>query len=84
MLHDVTPKHYPKSLTLHQATRKKMKIVHLFHNAGHIMSYNKCLAGDTALPEDSLESLDNKTGAEVSPNLAPRRPIHYWFRYWYR
>ena len=48
-----TPKHLGLASTLHQATRSK-ELVQIFHNAGHIISYENVLQVDTALAEKKL------------------------------
>ena len=45
-----TPKHLGLASTLHQATRSK-DLVQIFHNAGHIISYENVLQVDTALAQ---------------------------------
>jgi len=70
------PKHVGLGLTLHQATRSK-KLVNLFHNAGHIVSYSKVLQYDTAMAEATLKRLDTQTGAVVPQNLVVGRFVHF-------
>ena len=43
-----TPKHLGLASTLHQATRSK-ELVQIFHNAGHVISYDNILQVDSAL-----------------------------------
>lgn len=71
-----TPKHVGLASTLHQATRSK-ELVQLFHNAGHIISYDNVLQVDTALAENTLKSMDEKTGAVTPPNFVPARFVHF-------
>ena len=71
-----TPKHLGLASTLHQATRSK-ELVQLFHNAGHIISYENVLQVDTALAEETLHSLDPSTGAVTPPNFVPGRFVHF-------
>jgi len=70
------PKHVGLGLTLHQATRSK-KLVNLFHNAGHIVSYSKVLQYDTAMAEATLKHLDPQTGTVVPQNLVVGRFVHF-------
>ena len=63
-------------MTLHQSTRSK-KLVELFHNAGHVISYNRVLRYDTAMAEATLETLDLETGAVVPRNLVFGRFVHF-------
>lgn len=72
----ITPKHVGLGLTLHQATRSK-KLVEMFHNAGHTISYKDILRIDTALAENTLQHMDRVTGAVVPPNLVSRRFVHF-------
>ncbi|KAL2095499.1 hypothetical protein ACEWY4_010218 [Coilia grayii] len=71
-----TPKHLGLASTLHQATRSK-ELVELFHQAGHIISYNNLKQVDTALAECTLHAMDMDTGAVVPPNLVPDRFVHF-------
>ena len=71
-----TPKHLGLASTLHQATRSK-ELVQIFHNAGHIISYDNIPQVDTALAEKTLESMDPTTGAVTPPNLLPDRFVHF-------
>ena len=70
------PKHVGMGLTLHQSTRSK-KLVKLFHNAGHIISYNQVLKYDTAMAENTLKALDPQTGAVVPSNLVSGRFVYF-------
>ena len=63
-----TPKHVGVAMTLHQATRSK-DLVRLFHKAGHTLSYEQVLRVDTALAENTLESIDYETGTVIPTNL---------------
>ena len=63
-------------MTLHQATRSR-KLVELFHNAGHIISYSQILQYDTAMAEDTLKNLDPQSGAVVPKNLVSGRFVHF-------
>ena len=72
----LTPKHIGLASTLHQVTRSK-KLVHLFHEAGHCLSYEQVLKVDTALAESTLESMDQETGAVIPPNIVPGKFAHY-------
>ena len=67
-----TPKHLGLVCTLHQATRSK-GLVQLFHNAGHIISYDSGLQADTALAESTEKSMSINTGAVIPPNLINNR-----------
>ena len=71
-----TPKHLGLASTLHQSTRSK-ELVQLFHNAGHIISYENVLQVDTALAESTLKSMDGSTGAVIPPNFAKDRFVHF-------
>ena len=71
-----TPKHLGLASTLHQATRSK-ELVQIFHNAGHIISYENVLQVDTALAEKTLESVDPATGAVTPTNFTQGRFVHF-------
>lgn len=71
-----TPKHVGLGSTLHQSTRSK-DLVQLFHNAGHIISYDNILQVDTALAEKTLASMDEATGSVVPPNLVHNTFVHF-------
>ena len=71
-----TPKHVGLGCTLHQATRSK-QLVHLFHTAGHTISYENVLQVDTALAEKTLESMNPETGAVIPPNLQDGKFVHF-------
>jgi len=68
-----TPKHV---CTLHQATRSK-DLVHLFHEAGHCLSYEQVMQVDTSLAEFTLTTLDGEIGAVIPPNMVENNFIHY-------
>lgn len=51
-------------------------LVELFHRAGHILSYEQILKLDTALAENTLESI-NKDNDAVPPNLTFGRFTHF-------
>ena len=72
----LTPKHIGLASTLHQKTRSK-QLVNLFHKAGHCLSYDNLLKLDTTLANDTLTSLDEKTGAVIPKNIVPGSFIHY-------
>ena len=63
-------------MTLHQATRSR-KLVELFYNAGHIISYSQILKYDTAMAEDTFKNLDPQSGAVVPKNLVSGRFVHF-------
>lgn len=63
-----TPKHIGLASTLHQTTRSK-ELVRLFHNAGHIISYENVLQVDKSLAESTLKAMNTENGAVVPPNL---------------
>ena len=71
-----TPKHLGLACTLHQATRSK-GLVQLFHNAGHIISYDGVLQVDTALAESTVKSMNNNTGAVIPPNPINNRFVYF-------
>ena len=71
-----TPKHICLTSTLHQATRSK-DLVNLFHRAGHCLSYKQLLQLDTALANDTLQSVDHTTGAVIPRNFVPNEFIHF-------
>lgn len=71
-----TPKHIGLGASLHQATRSR-KLVELFHNAGHIISYKDILRVDTALATHTLSSMDADSGSVIPTNLAEGRFIHF-------
>ncbi|CAH3174764.1 unnamed protein product [Porites lobata] len=61
-----TPKHIGLGSSLHQATRSK-KLVQMFHNAGHIISYRDISRVDTALAKHTLSTMNTENGA-VTPS----------------
>ena len=71
-----TPKHVGLGCSLHQATRSK-QLVHLFHRAGHTISYKNVLQLDTAMANETLKSLDPNTGGILPANLVPYRFLHF-------
>lgn len=71
-----TPKHLGLASTLHQATRSK-ELVQIFHNAGHVISYDNILQVDSALAKKTLDSMDPVTGAVTPPNFIPGRFVHF-------
>ncbi|CAH3166947.1 unnamed protein product [Porites lobata] len=58
-----------KTHRLHQATRSK-KLVQMFHNAGHIISYRDIRRVDTALAKHTLSTMNTENGAVTPVNLA--------------
>ena len=71
-----TPKHIGLGSTLHQLTRSR-QLVKLFHEAGHILSYEEIVQMDTALAESTLKSMNKDHGAVIPPNLTPDRFVHF-------
>ena len=71
----MTPKHIGLASSLHQATRSK-GLVHMFYRAGHIMSYHDILKLDTALAENTLQTMSTD-GSVLSPNLVKDRFVHF-------
>ena len=71
-----TPKHIGLGSSLHQATRSK-KLVQMFHNAGHIISYRDIRRVDTALAKHPLSTMNTENGAVTPVNLAEGRIIHF-------
>ena len=71
-----TPKHIGLTSTLHQATRSK-DLVNIFHRAGHCLSYKQLLQVDTALANDTLQSVDHTTGAVIPKNFIENEFIHF-------
>ena len=71
-----TPKHIGLGSSLHQATRSK-KLVQMFHNAGHIISYRDIRRVDTALAKHTLSTMNTENGAVTPVNLAEGRFIHF-------
>ena len=65
-----TPKHVGLGSGLHQATRSK-RLVKMFHNAGHTISYLDVRRVDTAL----AKHMEN--GTVIPVNLADGRFIHF-------
>ena len=63
-----TPKHIGLALTLHQKTTSR-KLVSLFNQAGHCLSYKQLMTVDTAFAECTLGALDENTGAVTPPNF---------------
>ncbi|CAH3035152.1 unnamed protein product [Porites lobata] len=64
-----TPKHIGLGSSLHQATRSK-KLVQMFHNAVHIVSYRDIRRVDTALAKHTLSTMNTENGAVTPVNLA--------------
>ena len=71
-----TPKHIGLGSTLHQATRSK-HLVQLFHNAGHVLSYESILRMDNALAEHTIQNMDTDNGVVIPPNLTPGKFVHF-------
>ena len=71
-----TPKHIGFGSSLHQATRSK-KLVQMFHNAGHIISYRDIRRVHTALAKHTLSTMNTENGAVTPVNLAEGRFIHF-------
>ena len=63
-------------MTLHQATRSK-DLIRLFHKAGHTLNYEQVVRVDTALAENTLESIDYETGAVIPPNFVEDKFVHF-------
>ena len=76
----LTPKHIGLGSTVHQATRSK-ELVNLLHQAGHVMSYRDVVRLDTALAENTLNTMDEH-GAVVPPNLVRGRFTHFQLTMW--
>ena len=49
----------------------------LFHDAGHIISYDSVLQVDTALAESTGKSMSINTGAVIPSNLINNRFVHF-------
>ena len=62
--------------SLRQATRSKL-LVHLFNQAGHVISYNNVLQLDTGIAESLLESVDPACGGILPVNLVEGRFMHF-------
>ena len=60
---NLTPKHIGLGSNLRHVTRSK-ELAHLFHKAGHILSYQQILQLDTGMAECSLKSTNPTTGTE--------------------
>ena len=71
----MTPKHIGLASSLHQATRSK-DVVHMFYRAGHILSYHDILKLDTALTENTLQTMSTD-GSVLPPNLVKDRFVHF-------
>ena len=71
----LTPKHIGLSSSQHQATRSK-DLVHMFYRAGRIMSYHDILKLDTALAENTLQTMSTD-GSVLPPNLVEDRFVHF-------
>ena len=71
-----TPKHIGLGCSLHQATRSK-KLVQLFHNAGHVISYLDVRRVDTALAKHTLSTMNPENGTVIPSNLAQENFIHF-------
>ena len=56
-----TPKHVGLGSSLHEATRSK-KLVEMFHNAGHTISYLDVRRVDTALAKHTLSTMNAENG----------------------
>lgn len=71
-----TPKHVGLGSSLHQATRCK-KLVEIFHNAGHTISYLDIRRVDTALAKHTLSTMNTENGTVTPVNPAEGRFIHF-------
>ena len=71
-----TPEHLGLACTLHQATISK-GLVQLFHNAGHIISYDSVPQVDTALAESTVKSININTGSVIPPSLINNRFVYF-------
>ena len=71
-----TPKHVGLGSSLHQATQSK-KLVEMFHNAGHTISYLDVRGVDTALAKHTLSTMNTENGTVIPVNLAEGRFIHF-------
>ena len=71
-----TPKHVSLGSSLHQATRSK-KLVDMFHNGGHTISYWDVRRVDTALAKHTLSTMNTENGTVIPVNLAEGRLIHF-------
>ena len=71
----LTPKHIGLASSLHQATRSK-DLVHMCYRAGHITSYHDILKLDTALAENTLQTMSTD-GSALPPNLMKDRFVHF-------
>ena len=71
-----TPRHVGLCSSLHQATRSK-KLVEMFHNAGHTISYLNVRRVDTALAKHTLSTMNTENGTVIPVNLAEGRFIHF-------
>lgn len=61
-----TPKHIGLGSTLHQKIRSK-KLIQLFHNAGHIVSFEDILRMDTSLAQHTLTTINQKLAFSCLP-----------------
>ena len=64
-----TPKHVGLGSSLHQATRSK-KLVEMFPNAGHTISYLDVRRFDTALAKHTFSTMNTENGTVIPVNLA--------------
>ena len=71
-----TPKHVGLGSSLHQATCCR-KLVEMFHNAGHTISYLDNRRVDTALAKHTLSTMNTENGTVIPVNLAEGRFIHF-------
>ena len=67
---NIPPKQLGLASTVHQKTRSK-DLVNLLWTLGHGANYETLLKLDATLANDTLSSLDEKTGAVIPQNLVP-------------
>ena len=62
-----TPKHVGLRSSLHQVTQSK-KLVDMFHNAGHTISYWDVRRVNTALAKHTLSTMNTENGTVIPVN----------------
>ena len=73
----IPPKQYSLSLAVHQMAGRNKALVELLHNARQIMPYKKILQADTAIAKETLQIIDEETGAVVPPNMVHGRKTEF-------
>ena len=70
----IPPKQYAVPMAAHHLTRSK-PVVELINKAMPSIPYPKVLEADNAIVEDTMKSMDPRTGAVLPSNLVHGRPV---------